>query len=252
MPADLLTMPDPHAPRPLLEAVMASSRATILVIGQANAGNHGPVRASGAPCTRVFHEGSFLPAYDPLPGASGGGGSVWTRFGPRAVAAGLCDEVVIVNVAHGDASAADWASGGRHHARLATAIRKARDTGIVFTHVVWFQGERDTLMGTAENAYAARLAEVVGWLRDRGVDAPVFVCRTSLRAGKSGSGVRAAQVAAADPGKGIFAGPDTDTIGAGMRTDGTQLDAAGQDAFADMLVDALKVAEQRQNREKAA
>lgn len=234
-----------------MDSDMPEPRATILVIGQANAGNHGPVRAQGGPAMRVFHEGSFLPACDPLPGASGGGGSVWTRFGPKAVAAGLCREVVLVNVAHGDTAATDWTPGGRLHSRLAGALRKAEETGLAFTQVVWFQGERDTLMGTSGTSYAARLAEIVSWLRGRGVSAPVFVCRTSLRAGRRGNGVRAAQNAAIDPRSGIFAGPDSDLIGPERRTDGTQLDADGQEAFAEMLVQAM-VAAQPQQAETAA
>ena len=218
---------------------MSDTRATFLVIGQANAGNHGPVRASGGPAMRVFYEGSFLPAHDPLPGASGGGGSVWTRFGPRAIAAGLCDELVMLNVAHGDTAVADWGPGGRMHSRLSSAIRKAQETGIVFTHVIWHQGERDTLMGTSKAAYATRLDAVIDWLRGRNIDAPIYVCGTSLRAGRTGPGIRAAQAAAVDPAAGVFSGPDTDLLGADLRQDGTQLNAAGQDAFAEMLCDTL-------------
>ena len=172
---------------------MPDNRATILILGQSNAGNHGPSRADGGPNARVFYEGSFLPARDPLPGASGGGGSVWTRFAPKAVAAGLCDEVVLLNVSHGGTTVSDWSPRGPHHPRLISALRKADDVGMSFTHIVWHQGERDTLMGTSGAAYKARLSELIEFIRDRGIDAPVFVCQATYRAGQTNAGVRAAQ-----------------------------------------------------------
>ena len=230
---------------------MSNPRATILVIGQANAANHGPVRASGGPAVRAFHEGSFLPAHDPIPGASGGSGSVWTRFGAKAISSGLCKEVVFVNVAHGDTAVADWAPGGAFHFRLVTALRKARDTGVEFTHVVWFQGERDTLVRTAEADYADRLGRVIAWLRTQGIDAPVFVCRTSRRGDRTSDSVRRAQDSVVDPRRNVFAGPDSDMLGPEMRTDGTQLNADGQEAFADMLVEAFAAAAPAQARNAA-
>ena len=218
------------------------NQARILILGQSNAANHGPVRANGGPHCRVFHQGSFLPAVDPLPGASGGGGSVWTRFAPKLIARQGVDEVILVNLSHGGTAMADWAPGGKHHTRVPAVLDAAKAAGIEFTHVVWHQGERDTLMMTGEAAYRAALDGLIGFLRDRGIDAPVFVCRASYHLGRTSSAVRQAQQGIVDQDRNIFAGPDTDALGAELRHDDFHLDARGQDLFADMLVDSFAAA----------
>ena len=218
------------------------NQARILVMGQSNVGNHGPERGNGGPDCRVFHQGSFLPAVDPLPGASGGGGSVWTRLAPKLIARQGYDEVILVNLAHGGTAVADWAPGGTYHTRLPAVLDAADAAGIVFTHVVWHQGERDTLLMTGEAAYHRALSNLIGYLRNRGIDAPVFVCQASYRFGQMNNGVRAAQQNILDSDKAIFAGPDTDELGAGYRFDDTHLNAEGQALFADMLVDSFAAA----------
>jgi len=218
------------------------NQARILILGQSNVGNHGPQRANGGPGCRVFHQGSFLPAVDPLPGGSGGGGSVWTRLAPKLIARQGYDEVILVNLAHGGTAVADWAPGGKYHTRLPAVLDAADAAGVSFTHAVWHQGERDTLLMTGEAAYRTALSKLIGYLRDRGIDAPVFVCRASFRAGQINNGVRAAQQNIVDPARGIFAGPDTDTLGAEYRHDDMHLDARGQELFADMLIDSFAAA----------
>lgn len=211
-------------------------------MGQSNAANHGPVRANGGPNCRIFHQGSFLPAVDPLPGASGGGGSVWTRFAPKLIARQGFDEIILVNLSHGGTAISDWAPGGKHHTRIPSVLDAAETAGIAFTHVVWHQGERDTLMLTGEAAYQTALISLIGYLRDRGIDAPVFVCQASYHFGQISNGVRQAQKSIVNPDKRVFAGPDTDTLGAAYRYDDLHLDARGQDLFADMLVDSFAAA----------
>lgn len=231
---------------------MTAGRATVLILGQSNAANHGPVRADGGPGARVFHEGSFLPARDPLPGASGNGGSVWTRFAPKAIGRGLCSEIVLLNLAQGGTAISDWAPGGGHHFRLVTALDKVADSGMEFTHVVWHQGERDTLMDTSEAVYAARLSDLISDIRARGMAAPIIVCRATCRVGRTNAGVSAAQAAVVDPRAGIFAGPDTDMLGGEYRYDDTHLDSRGQELFADMLVAAFAAADGRPSSASAA
>lgn len=218
------------------------TQARILIMGQSNVGNHGPERGNGGPNCRVFYQGSFLPAVDPLPGASGGGGSVWTRLAPKLIAQQGYNEVIFVNLAHGGTAVGDWAPGGTYHTRLPAVLDAAHAADIAFTHVVWHQGERDTLMMTSEAAYHAALSKLIGYLRDRGIDAPVFVCQASYRFGQINNGVRAAQKNIVNPDKAIFAGPDTDVLGAEYRFDDTHLHAQGQERFADMLVDSFAAA----------
>ena len=97
-------------------------------------------------------------------------------------------------------------------------------------------------MMTGEAAYRPALGGLIGFLRDRGIDAPVFVCRASYHLGRTSSAVRQAQQGIVDQDRNIFAGPDTDALGAELRHDDFHLDARGQDLFADMLVDSFAAA----------
>ncbi|MEK9646035.1 MAG: hypothetical protein VW547_10880 [Alphaproteobacteria bacterium] len=81
--------------------------------------------------------------HDPLPGAAGDGGSVWTGFAPKGVAAGICDEVVAVCATQGGVGAGQSALGGNLTPYLANVLAHIAHVGLGITHVIWHQGERD-------------------------------------------------------------------------------------------------------------
>jgi lysophospholipase L1-like esterase len=219
-------------------------RMTVLALGQSNIANHGPERAKGGPGALMLTEKKGLvPMQDPLPGATGDGGSVWTRFAPLAIKRGLCDEIAVIAVAAENTTVADWMQGAKAASRLDAALDAADTCDAEITHIVWHQGERDTQINTPGGAYARYLTAVIGGLRMRGLDVPVIVCNASYLAGATSESVRLAQQAVVNPIAGVYAGPDTDAIGAEHRFDDCHFDAKGQKLFAEALVKSLSAIE---------
>ena len=220
----------------------APRRMVGLILGQSNVANHGPKPADAGPGVSVLADGVLRPARDPLPGASGDGGSVWTRLAPKLIAAGLFDEIVLVPAAAGGTAMADWAPGGACHDRIVAALAEVAAAGLEVSHVFWHQGERDTLLQTPGRHYRRDFLALVETLRGRGVSAPIILCIASYRFGATNAEVRAVQQAMADPAAGIVAGPDTDTLGPELRYDDCHFNARGQEAFAVLLFDSVKAA----------
>jgi hypothetical protein len=223
-----------------------------LVLGQSNAGNH------GAECYAPKHEVfslNFLdmkccPAIDPLGGASGAAGSVWSRLGDRLIGEGLFERVLFVPLAFGGSFVKDWAPGGAFNRRLALALSRLRaclgERMLDFTGVLWQQGEADanhTTMPTS--VYRQRIHEIVASLRAYDVYSPFFVAVSTLcEAGphpcNNHDEIRRAQLSLPDPVAGILAGPDTDRITGSGRSDGCHLSAEGLATCADIWFDVLR------------
>lgn len=217
-----------------------STAFNLLVIGQSNAANHGPTRGRvDDPRARAFFDGRFLPLHDPIPGGTGEGGSVWTRLAPRLLARGDCEAVTIALAAVGGAAIADLAPGGADHDIVTSAVAAASRNGPAFSHVLFHQGERDTMLETTRDDYRCALGSLIEFLRSSGVAAPVFVCRASYRFGVTSEAVRAAQGAVIEGDDGVFPGPDTDLLGESLRADNTHFSDAGLERFADAWIEAL-------------
>jgi hypothetical protein len=210
-----------------------------LVFGQSNAANHGAERGCAPDTVRVFYNGSFYPAHDPLPGASGDEGSVWSRLGRRLIDSGAFEGVTFVPMALGGAAVADFAPEGKLHAQLLGVLESARAAGLVFTHLLWHQGERDTLLETGGESYRTAFLGMLAGIRAAGVDAPVHVSRATYRFGVLNVEVQAAQRDLVNEDAGILAGPDTDALGQAYRRDDVHFSGPGLEAFADLWMETL-------------
>ncbi|WP_367117113.1 hypothetical protein [uncultured Demequina sp.] len=130
----------------------------------------------------------------------------------------------------------------------------ARAIGAAFADaVVLPDGETEVVIGRDMRDSGPALVTAVGdGLRDRGVDAPIFVCQASYRLGQTNPAILAAQSGIVNPRAGIYAGPNTDLLGADYRYDDAHLSADGQDRFAAMLVASMLAAESRDTSISAA
>ena len=72
-----------------------------LTFGQSNSANHGETPHTSGPGVLNFYLSKLYAARDPLLGATGGRGSVWTRFGDLVLAGGRYDAVVIAPIGTG-------------------------------------------------------------------------------------------------------------------------------------------------------
>lgn len=234
--------PSAHAQSPTPTPSAARPRVmVVLVFGQSNAGNWGESRRVAGPQVFNFFRGRYERARDPLPGANGNGGSVWTRLGDKIIAAKLYDRVVFVPASIGATEIAQWAPGGALHKELLRNVREARRARLTFTHLLWHQGESDAVLGTSAEDYRQRFLAMLEAIRALGVDAPAFVA-VATRCGQypPNETIRAAQTGLADPRRGIFLGPDTDQLGLEYRYDGCHFSDLGLEMHAEMWLQVIR------------
>lgn len=222
-----------------------------LVCGQSNAANHGERIYAPKHAVYSFDFLRFrcVRADDPLGGASGNGGSIWSRLGDLMVERGIFRSVLFVPIAFGGSFVTDWIPDGSKHARTTLALsRLTKALGhlpLPFSAVLWQQGEAEanhTAMPAA--TYQAHLRDVVADLRSRGVFAPVFVaaatyCEAGPHPFDNAAQIRDAQLTVADPSAGFFPGPDVDAITADGRYDRCHLSEAGLQRCAELWFEVL-------------
>lgn len=222
-----------------------------LVLGQSNAANHGERRYEPKHPVYSFDFLRFrcVRANDPLGGASGNGGSIWSRLGDLLVERGVFRSIVFFPLAFGGNFVTDLIPGGSKHGRSALMLsRLTKALGyppLPFSSVLWLQGEAEanhTSMSAA--AYQAHLRDVVADLRSRGVFAPVFVatatfCEAGPHPFHNAEQIRDAQLTMADPKAAFFAGPDLDAILGDGRYDQCHLSDVGLKRCADLWFDAI-------------
>ncbi|MGH9838210.1 MAG: family 43 glycosylhydrolase [Blastocatellia bacterium] len=209
-------------------------RMVALVFGQSNSANYGETLYAPQFALYNFHAGKLYKAKDPLLGATGYGGSVWTRFGDKLIADGLYDAAVFISIGEGGSSVAEWAPGGRLHSKLLDAIRSARQQGLTITHLLWHQGESDAGK-TSTNDYKARFLAMFSAVRQQGVTAPIYVAVASRSILTPGDpAIQRAQQELVNPAQGIYAGPNTDMLDRAFRYDWWHFNHAGLDRHADL------------------
>ena len=227
----------PTLPERRVDSTVANPAGTavILTFGQSNAANEGAGAYMPRQRVHVFNifDMNYYVAADPLPGASGFGGSVWGRLGDRLIEAGAYSSVLFVPIAFGASYIKDWAPGGHCHRRLQFALRRLPRAGVKVDMLCWHQGEADanhTNMPAHE--YKMRFLKMVRVIRGAGVQAPIYVAVTSLcEAGAhpydNREQIRLAQKQIVSVGDGLLPGPDTDYIDGEHRQDGCHFSESG-------------------------
>src|SRR5262249_38941890 len=115
----------------------SDSTMILLILGQSQAAKS-PPSVQNIEDTRFFptrkvinfnvYDGHCYVAHDPLLGATGMGGSIWSRLGDSLIDSGLAERVVLAPIAIGAATVADWAPGdadqtsGRFNRKLLVAL----------------------------------------------------------------------------------------------------------------------------------
>jgi hypothetical protein len=218
--------------------------ATILVFGQSNAGNFGPPDALHVPARGVynfnFFDGGCYEARDPLLGTDTDRSNVATRLGDLLVQRNVFDRVMLVPIAYGGSAVSFWAPGGRLAARLDAALRQIRLSGLTIDLALWQQGEADANPPMPNPAgYKRDFRAMVETLRRGGIKAPIFVAQSTMCQSMPIEIIRQAQRKLVQPNAGIFAGPDTDVIGAEDRSDGCHFAEAGLNRAANLWFEAI-------------
>jgi hypothetical protein len=207
----------------------------LLVLGQSNAGNHG-TRYGTAPHVLqvVTDRGGCFQTREPLPGATGLGGSIWSRLPSQLQAAGLTRPVVLGLLAVDATSMREWSA---PHSPLAALMEATAQNlmkqGLTPDLVLWQHGETDARLGTPPVEYAQGLLALARRLRATGVQAPWMLAQSTVCKGPAATALHGelARLVAAEPG--FLSGANTDSFaGTRHRRDGCHFSDAGLDAAA--------------------
>jgi hypothetical protein len=201
----------------------------VLVLGQSNSANHAESRTDAGPGIYSWHDGQCYQALDPLPGASGDGGSLWTSLGPMLRAAGAADRVLFVPLGITTTSVAQWRRHPLLVQRLEATVRTLAQSNLAPTQVIWYQGEADSFNATKPEDYRRDFKAVLARLRDLGVHAPVYVALSTLCQQRSNPAVREVQRALPSELAGVRPGPDMDALfGPSHRYNGCHFSASSK------------------------
>jgi hypothetical protein len=227
------------------QIVAGDRTAVVLVIGQSNAANTGPTRYE--PKQNVYNynfmDGKCYVARDPLLGAQGQGGSVWSRLGDMLVAENQFERVLLVPVVVGSTTVMNWAS-GEMSISLQSVIRDVRDKGIEITHILWHQGEADRT--TSYKSYKSSFLRMADNIHAAGVSAPLFISIGTIcwfgQGGIANTKLRELQSDIVKIRDDIFLGPNTDKYDRIRdRHDGCHFSDPTMEAVAKEWLDILRI-----------
>lgn len=144
-------LPAPEGPRPQTIKPRSWDHGTLklFVWGQSIAANtgYGFYAARNADKTFVYSDGNYYPCIDPIVGAEGSRGSLWSRLADsilgRPINNSPVSQVVIGCCAQGSTSINDWAPGGSEAPRLVRCLSDYLANVGQPTHLAYSQGEAD-------------------------------------------------------------------------------------------------------------
>jgi len=220
----------------------------LLVMGQSNAANAGSELFS-SPCINTFnfYQGKYYPLKDPLLGANGNGGSVWSRLGYMLIENNFANVVIVAPVAVGGTTIEQWISGGDLNYLIGETIGHLNAANLTVTHVLWHQGESNNSIlypnsTPAQNAmtYASNFRLLVDHLRNLGIQSPIFPAVATRCADLTPDVyLQQAQQNLAVDSLGVFNGPNTDILGLEYRYDECHFNGEGLDVHAILWLNSL-------------
>ncbi len=210
-----------------------------LTFGQSNSANYGETRYSSTENVFNYFRGKIYLAKDPLLGADGINGSVWTRLGDKLIKKKLYQNIIFVPIGVGGSSIAQWSPGGNLHKRLLHNIRHVKRSGLKFTHLLWHQGESDAYpLRTPKNEYKYHFKKIIKSIREEGVEAPIYISIASNSKLNGNNEVATAQKELVN-NIDILLGPNTDKLGPTYRYDGVHFTTEGLEKFSNSWVKIL-------------
>jgi hypothetical protein len=157
----------------------------LFVWGQSLAANcgHGRYAARNTDKTCVYADGHFYPCSDPIVGADGPGGSVWSRFADsvlgRPINNSMVIQVVIGCCAQGSTSINDWAPGGSEAPRLLRCLSDYINNVGQPTHLAYSQGETD-LYSLSTDQWVDRWQTMLASIRQLGCTSKIWTSTETI------------------------------------------------------------------------
>lgn len=209
-----------------------SETLVLFVFGQSQSANSASWQAAGDKGVYNFNpfDGKCYQAKDPLLGATGQGGSVWTILGNKLIAAGKAKNVLIVPFGVGGSTIERWIPGGDLADRIARSRNALSAKSIPITHVIWHQGAANAHI--SGELYSTLFDSLLRNLRAQGIDAPVYTAVSSYCKGITSKEITDAQRNLPLKYEGVFTGIETDTLGSDYRHDDCHFNRKGQNEVA--------------------
>lgn len=142
----------------------------------ANAG-YGRYTARNTDKTFVYSHSSYYPCIDPIVGADGGGGSVWSRLADSILGRSVNDtritQVVIGCCAQASTSINDWSPGGSSASILNRSLSDYITNVGQPTHLAYSQGEQDVGILSTEQ-WIDRWQAMLAGVRDLGCKSKIW------------------------------------------------------------------------------
>jgi len=234
-----VTLPRPSEEIACPESADGGPPVVLLALGQSNAANQGDTLGR-SPFGALWYEGRCYAIADPLAGATGKGGSIWSRLASMAAADLGRRSLIIIVLAVDGTPLSDWIDPGSISKRLGSLVDTLRTRRLNVSAVLWQQGEADARMGTSNGKYSSEMTVLVHRLREHGISGPMLLAQ-STRCRNSGSNdLHAALTQVVQQEPNVFPGPDTDALGEGFRSDGCHFNDAGLNAAAIAWLDVLR------------
>lgn len=218
-----------------------SDATVIFAFGQSNAANSGENRYTPMGNVLMAYEGACYKASDPLPGATGTGGSVWTRLADILIKEYGHETIVLQSVAVGGTSIDIWQHGGNGYPSLVTGLGELREIGLEPSSVLFHHGEADAFKMDPKE-YRSKLSDIISVVRRIAGPAQIFVSTATVCGAHQTPDQKLKQAVASLIGQrnGVFHGPDTDQLTeANHRYDQCHFSGHGLDAAAAMWAKAI-------------
>lgn len=213
-----------------------------LVFGQSQSANYGETKYCSQEKVYSYYKGKFYKAEDPLLGAEGQRGSVWTRLGDKLIINGIYDQVLFIPLGAGGSVIERWTPDGDLHYRIDESIVQLNYYDLEITHLLWHQGSANSWQHSLESAesYKINFNQMLDSIRGSGVHAPIYVCVSTYSYGNYDEFIRQAQKDLVDIDNKIYPGPNTDKLDASLRFDGVHFSDEGLEALADLWLEKIE------------
>ena len=217
----------------------------VLAVGQSIASNFGDTPYKPVGNVFSFYNGRCFTGADPLPGADGTGGSIWSRLGDKLIAKGYAKNVLLVAIGAGGSSVSEWIPDGKYYPRLLDATRSLQHAGFKPGLIVWQQGSRDVDMDAQQ--YSTHLRGFIYALPFLGIplgqSTRMLVATHTRCGGPAFPNLQAAQQSVIDPSKYIFAGPNMDTLSDELKYDRCHYNDSGLKVASELWLRAITTVE---------
>lgn len=212
----------------------------ILTGGQSNAANalSDPVNEVPNLAAFMFFQGKCYRLRDPILGATGDKGSLWTALGQRLVAE-TGRNIIFMNGAITASTYRDWLNpNSGYFARLRELAQDAARHRLRPNFVLWHQGESDARRDAASEVFESELQALVDRLKSDlplASGAKLVLYRASLCSGTRrrtpNQRLVTAQRRVAERTANVIVGPDTDRYGKRFRYDDCHFNGRGREAI---------------------